>query len=60
VPGADALAGIRWAVASLAAVHLFERRSTMLILIDGGYLAVSYAIMGAVIGCGLDAWSDDA
>jgi hypothetical protein len=48
--GAGALAGIGWAWASLAIVFLFERRSTMLIIIDGGYLAVSYAVMGAIIG----------
>jgi hypothetical protein len=48
--GAGALAGIGWAAASLATVFLFERRSTMLIVIDGGYLAVSYTVMGAVIG----------
>ena len=48
--GAGALAGIGWATASLATVYLFERRSTMLIVIDGGYLAVSYAAMGAIIG----------
>ncbi|HMG20306.1 MAG TPA: DUF1761 domain-containing protein [Kofleriaceae bacterium] len=48
--GAGALAGIGWATASLATVYLFERRSTILIVIDGGYLAVSYAVMGAIIG----------
>lgn len=48
--GAGALAGIGWAAASLATVFLFERRSTMLIVIDGSYLAVSYAVMGAIIG----------
>jgi hypothetical protein len=48
--GAGALAGIGWATASLATVYLFERRSLLLIVIDGGYLAVSYAAMGAIIG----------
>jgi Protein of unknown function (DUF1761) len=48
--GAGALAGIGWATASLATVYLFERRSLRLIAIDGGYLAVSYAVMGAIIG----------
>jgi hypothetical protein len=48
--GAGALAGIGWAAASLATIFLFERRSRMLILIDGGYLAVSYTVMGAIIG----------
>jgi hypothetical protein len=48
--GAGALAGIGWAAASLATVFLFERRSAMLIVIEGGYLAVSYTVMGAIIG----------
>jgi hypothetical protein len=48
--GAGALAGVGWASASLATIYLFERRSTMLIVIDGGYLAVSYTVMGALIG----------
>ncbi len=47
---AGALAGIGWAAASLAVVFLFERRSLTLILIDGGYLAVSYTVMGVIIG----------
>ncbi len=37
--GAGGLAGIGWAATSLATVFLFERRSLMLIVIDGGYLA---------------------
>lgn len=48
--GAGALAGVGWAAASLATVFLFERRSRMLIVIDGGYLVVSYTAMGAIIG----------
>jgi Protein of unknown function (DUF1761) len=47
---AGALAGVGWVATSLATVFLFERRSTMLILIDGGYLAVAYTVMGAIIG----------
>ena len=47
--GAGALAGIGWASASLATVFLFERRSLMLIVIDGGYVAVSYTVMGTII-----------
>jgi hypothetical protein len=48
--GAGALAGIGWATASLATVYLFERRSLILIMIDGGYFAVSYTVMGAILG----------
>ena len=47
--GAGALAGVGWAAASLAVIFLFERRTLMLIVIDGGYLAVSYTVMGAII-----------
>jgi hypothetical protein len=48
--GAGALAGAGWGAASLAITFLFERRSAMLIVIDGGYIAVSYTAMGAIIG----------
>jgi hypothetical protein len=47
---AGALAGVGWAATSLATVFLFERRSPMLILIDAGYLAVAYTVMGTIIG----------
>lgn len=47
---AGALAGVGWAGTSLATVFLFERRKVMLILIDAGYLAVAYTVMGAIIG----------
>ncbi|MFN0252926.1 MAG: DUF1761 domain-containing protein [Kofleriaceae bacterium] len=47
--GAGALAGVGWAAASLGVVFVFERRSLTLMLIDGGYLAVSYTVMGVII-----------
>jgi hypothetical protein len=47
---AGALAGVGWVAASLGIVYLFERRSTLLILIDGGYQAVAYTVMGAILG----------
>jgi hypothetical protein len=47
---AGALAGVGWAAASLAVIYLFERRSLTLILIDGGYQAVAFTVMGAIIG----------
>jgi hypothetical protein len=47
--GAGALAGVGWAAASLGIVFLFERRSLTLMIIDGGYLAVSYTVMGVII-----------
>ena len=47
---AGAPAGVGWVATALATVFLFERRSTTLILIDAGYLAVAYTTMGAIIG----------
>jgi hypothetical protein len=47
---AGALAGIGWVVATMGVIFLFERRSMMLLLIDGGYVAVSYTVMGFIIG----------
>jgi hypothetical protein len=47
---AGALAGVGWAASSLAVIYLFERRSLMLILIDGGYQAVAFTAMGAILG----------
>jgi hypothetical protein len=47
---AGAMAGVGWACASLGTLYLFERRSLRLFLIHAGYLAVSYAVMGAIIG----------
>ena len=36
--------------AELITMESSERRSLILIVIDGGYLAVSYAVMGAILG----------
>ncbi|MEX1364201.1 MAG: DUF1761 domain-containing protein [Nannocystaceae bacterium] len=47
---AGALAGVGWVMPSIATTFAFERRSGMLILIDGGYHGVAYAVMGAIIG----------
>lgn len=47
---AGALAGVGWVATALVTVFLFERRSAMLMLIDGGYLAVAYTVMGAILG----------
>lgn len=47
---AGALAGVGWVAATLATIFLFERRSLALIVIDGGYAAVSYTAMGAILG----------
>lgn len=47
---AGALAGIGWAAAGLAVVALFENRSWSYILVNGGYLIVSFVLMGAILG----------
>jgi len=47
---AGALAGVGWVAAGLAVVALFENRSWSYILVNGGYLIVSFVLMGAVLG----------
>ena len=47
---AGVLAGLGWAALGLATVALFERRSWSYILINGGYLTVSFAAMGVILG----------
>lgn len=39
-----------WVAASMAITFAFERRSAMLMLIDGGYHVVAYAVMGGILG----------
>jgi hypothetical protein len=47
---AGALAGFCWVGLGIAVVALFERRPWSYILINGGYWAVSFTVMGAIIG----------
>jgi hypothetical protein len=47
---AGALAGVGWAAAGLAVIGLFENRSWSYICINGGYLIVSFVLMGAILG----------
>ena len=44
------LAGFGWVALGIATIALFERRSWRYILINGGYLTVSFVIMGLIIG----------
>ena len=44
------LAGFGWATLGLATVALFERRSLAYVLVNGGYLTVSFTVMGLIIG----------
>lgn len=47
---AGALAGIGWVSLSIAVITLFERRSLTYALINGGYFALSFVVMGAILG----------
>jgi hypothetical protein len=47
---AGALAGIGWVTLSIGILALFERRSWTYVLINGGYFAVSFVVMGAILG----------
>jgi hypothetical protein len=48
--GASLAAGLGWAAIGLAVVALFERRTWGYMLINGGYLTVSFVIMGLILG----------
>ena len=43
-------AGLGWAALGLGVVALFERRPWSYTLINGGYLTVSFAAMGVILG----------
>ena len=43
-------AGLGWAAMGLGVVALFERRPLSYMLINGGYLTVAFAAMGAILG----------
>jgi len=47
---AGALAGLGWVAAGVAIIALFERRSWSYILVNCGYLAVTFILMGAILG----------
>jgi Protein of unknown function (DUF1761) len=47
---AGALTGLGWVAPAIATVAMFERRSARYILINGGYFAVAFVVMGAIIG----------
>lgn len=47
---AGALAGVGWVVPALGMTFAFERRPFALWAIDAGYHAVSFSLMGALIG----------
>ena len=47
---AGTAAGLGWATLGLGVVALFERRPWSYILVNGGYLTVTFAVMGAILG----------
>jgi hypothetical protein len=48
--GAGAAAGVFWVAMSLATNDLFERRPVRLMLINGGYHAVRFTLIGLAFG----------
>jgi Protein of unknown function (DUF1761) len=47
---AGALTGLGWVLPAIGTVALFERRSARYIAINGGYFAVAFIVMGAILG----------
>ncbi|MBA4137250.1 MAG: DUF1761 domain-containing protein [Opitutus sp.] len=47
---AGAAAGFGWVALSFGVTYLFERRSLRLFFINAGYHAVTFTVMGAIIG----------
>jgi Protein of unknown function (DUF1761) len=44
------LAGFGWVALGMAMIALFERRSWKYIVINGGYMTVSFTVMGLILG----------
>jgi len=44
------LAGFGWVALGLATVALFERRSWKYALVNGGYMTISFTVMGLILG----------
>ena len=47
---AGALAGIGWVATGMGVTYLFEARPMKLYLIDAGYHAVTFMVMGGILG----------
>jgi hypothetical protein len=47
---AGALAGIGWVATAMGITYLFEARSPKLFLVNAGYHAVTFMIMGGILG----------
>jgi hypothetical protein len=44
------LAGFGWVAFAIAIIALFEKRPLKYVLINGGYMLVSFSVMGAILG----------
>jgi hypothetical protein len=44
------LAGFGWVALAIATIALFERRSWKYMLINGGYMTLSFTVMGLILG----------
>jgi hypothetical protein len=44
------MAGFGWVAFAIAIISLFENRPFKYVLINGGYIVVSFTIMGAILG----------
>ncbi len=44
------LAGFGWVALAIAIIALFEKRPLKYVLINGGYMLVSFSAMGAILG----------
>jgi Protein of unknown function (DUF1761) len=47
---AGALAGVGWVATGLGVTYLFEARSFRLFLVNAGYHAVTFTLMGGILG----------
>lgn len=47
---AGALAGIGWVATAFGVTYLFEARSLKLFLVNAGYHAVTFVVMGGILG----------
>jgi hypothetical protein len=47
---AGVLAGLGWVAMAIAIIGVFENRSWVYILINGGYMTIAFTVMGAILG----------
>jgi len=47
---AGALTGLGWVAMAIAIIGVFENKSWIYILINGGYMIVAFTVMGTIIG----------